>query len=197
MGVFFIVASAAVWLYLDLLVSGWRRREQELHAMAITDALTGVANRRRLFEVLDSELARARRYGHPLSCLIADLDFFKRLNDEHGHQVGDQALALAAAALGRSVRVNDLVGRFGGEEFVVVLPHTDADAALIVAERCRQAVRELRIITARGPITISVSIGVACYLPEQMARPEDLLVPADKALYRAKAEGRDRVCVAS
>ena len=164
----------------------------EVVAAARYDALTRLANRRHFTKRLDEEFERARRYDTPLSLLVCDLDDFKRLNDTHGHAFGDQVLRRVAEALQAGVRRNvDLVGRYGGEEMVVLLPHTDAEAAYTVAEKLRAAVAAL------GPeletdLPVSVSIGLAS-LEDEVDDPEALFRCADERLYRAKAGGKNRV----
>lgn len=166
-------------------------------AMAVTDPLTGLANHGEFHRRLELETGRLERYtslhrpGHHASVLLADVDFFKRLNDAHGHQVGDEVLRRVADAVRDAVRGFDTAARYGGEEFGVVLPETDDEGARAVAERIRLAVREA---TGRGtgvPMT-TISIGCAT-APEDGMTPADLVAAADRALYRAKESGRDRV----
>jgi diguanylate cyclase (GGDEF)-like protein len=160
----------------------------------MSDPLTGLANRRSFDQALRTELRRATRAGHPLSLLMVDIDHFKRFNDTYGHLVGDDVLCLVARALtGAVVRPGDLVSRFGGEEFAVILPDTDAAAASVVADRVLQAVREVRLRQAPAA-SIAVSIGAATTSGGDRIPAADLLSSADTALYRAKEQGRDR-CV--
>lgn len=175
-----------------------RRREQELRAQVGTDALTGVANRRAFLERADDEISRALRYGHPLSLLMIDIDHFKKVNDTHGHAAGDSALVRMVEACKPSLREHDLLARLGGEEFVVLLPHTDAGRALLVAERLREAVEKAPVLTPAGLFHITISLGSATLdtRPSSDAPADSLsslLERADKALYGAKHGGRNRV----
>jgi len=156
--------------------------------MVATDELTGTANRRRLMEKLDEEQHRSERTGRPFACLMIDLDHFKRVNDQYGHQTGDLVLRECAAALQENVRVNDVVARYGGEEFCVVMPETQHEGALSLAERLRAAVAALP-----DPVP-TVSIGMAVWRDGDSA--DRVLSSADKALYEAKDAGRNKVVVA-
>ena len=146
----------------------------------------------RLSERLEEEYSKAVRYEMPLSILIMDVDFFKHVNDSFGHQVGDNALIAVARVLQKSVRESDLVGRYGGEEFVVLLPHTDLDKALNVAEKIRQAVSEIPV-EGMGEQRLTISSGVAGYPDIKAVNMDDLVRKADEALYRAKGGGRNQV----
>jgi two-component system, cell cycle response regulator len=177
---------------------------RELHAanrrlqlLARTDELTRVRNRRGLRSTLLREFHRAERYGSRLSLLAFDIDRFKLVNDTHGHAVGDQALRVVAKALKEASRQVDVVGRTGGEEFVVVAPETPLKEAILVAERLRDAVARADVLLPSGEsLRVTVSCGVAT-LGEVPARTADeLLAFADAALYRAKALGRNRHAVA-
>jgi len=156
------------------------------------DGLTGVFNRRYLEESLDYEFTRARRYGHPLSVLLLDLDHFKRINDTHGHLAGDEVLRQAARRIASAVRNVDVVGRYGGEEFLVILPETDCDGAHVVAERIRTLIATQPVVYGETAIDISTSIGLAT-LEAHMAAYTDLVERADTALYQAKRNGRNQV----
>jgi diguanylate cyclase (GGDEF)-like protein len=161
---------------------------------ATHDALTGLANRRRVDARLAFEEARMQRHAGPLSVLMLDLDHFKRVNDEYGHAAGDAVLAAAARALADELRAVDLGARFGGEEFLAVLPDTPLDDGMRVAERVRRRIAALRVAHGAATITVTVSIGVA-----QMHAGEsvgELLARVDAALYRAKRDGRN-CCVAA
>jgi len=159
---------------------------------AITDELTELANRRRFTEALETEVRRAERFGEPLALVFADLDDFKRVNDRHGHQVGDQVLRAFADCLRKRVRAIDLAARVGGEEFAVLLVETDLAGARALAESLREAAAALEVQAAgAGTITVTASFGVAAYPDERT--PEELLTAADAGLYRAKREGKNRV----
>lgn len=170
------------------------RANERLAALAVTDELTGLANRRRILECLTEALAFARRRGTPLSIALADLDHFKAINDNMGHAEGDRSLFRAARAMQRVLRTEDVLGRYGGEEFLAVLPGTDEVGARAAAERMRGAVGELRIEVAghRNEGGPSVSIGVAS-LNDPGIDAAELIRRADNALYRAKSLGRNRV----
>lgn len=169
---------------------GLQRDLAELDHLASTDKLTGAWNRRRLEETVISELDRLKRYSHPLSVLIIDIDFFKMINDDHGHVAGDQVLVELAAVIRSSLRIADSLTRWGGEEFVVLSPNTTLPTMMTLAERLRDRVATAVFLDGK---TITVSIGVAECLPGQTW--EQCLKRADEALYRAKAGGRNQVQV--
>ena len=176
------------------LISRWRERENEIRRLSITDELTGVANRREILSFLRESLARQRRNGLPLTVILADLDHFKMINDSHGHDAGDQVLRLSAQALQAALRSTDRVGRYGGEEFLIVLPDTDEGTAMQVVERCRKQLACLAVTARSGKaIEISGSFGFAGLAGDtsQEDMLETLLARADEALYRAKHRGRD------
>jgi diguanylate cyclase (GGDEF)-like protein/PAS domain S-box-containing protein len=163
---------------------------------ARTDGLTQVPNRKYFLNRAVDEFARCRRYGHSLSMWVLDLDFFKSVNDNHGHQAGDTVLRAFVATCQDTLRDWDILGRMGGEEFAVLLPETDAQQALLVAERLRQAVASTPVPVGDGvSVSLTVSIGVAT-MREGDGDVHALLSRADAALYRAKDTGRDKVCVA-
>ncbi|MEU7874679.1 diguanylate cyclase [Dactylosporangium sp. NPDC049140] len=166
----------------------------ELKTLAVTDPLTGLANRRRLNETLDAEWRGSRRLGVPISVVLLDIDHFKKYNDHYGHLHGDECLRRVADAISRSVRGTDIVARFGGEEFAVVLPRTDSATAAGVAERIRTTVLALAEAHCQTDLGIvSVSVGHATALPNRMDSHEHLIKLADAALYEAKRAGRNRV----
>ncbi|MBG6091594.1 sensor domain-containing diguanylate cyclase [Actinomadura viridis] len=167
---------------------------QQLQAAARTDAKTGLLNAAAWQREADTELARAQRTHDPLALLLIDIDYFKRVNDTHGHLVGDHVLIGVASTLCGQLRDYDVVGRFGGEEFVVLLPGADTVEACRVAERLRGRVRRLAVPAENGTVGVTISVGVALF----RMHGEDLielLAAADLALYRAKQSGRDRVCL--
>ncbi|WP_342118038.1 GGDEF domain-containing protein [Pseudoduganella sp. OTU4001] len=168
---------------------------RKLEELATTDPLTGIANRRKMTEQIAQELERARRFHHPLSLLMVDIDHFKRINDTYGHEVGDQAIIQTATLLTAHMRAVDAVSRFGGEEFVLLMPETHIAVAMHAAERLRAQAAQLRIPAEGGmEVELTISIGVAAADPHGTPdTPSSLLVRADKALYRAKKEGRNRV----
>jgi diguanylate cyclase (GGDEF)-like protein len=163
--------------------------------LATVDPLTGVATRQAILDCVDEEMARAARYRHPMSVILLDLDHFKRLNDSHGHAAGDRVLRHVGAQLAASVRATDIAGRYGGEEFLVVLPETDADAAASVAEKLRRIIARTPVRLEGGEdVAVTLSAGVAGGRGEVL-RPDVLVRDADAALYSAKALGRDQVYV--
>jgi diguanylate cyclase (GGDEF)-like protein len=171
---------------------------QETRQLSITDGLTGVWNRRYVDLTLRKEIERAQRFGRPLSVLMLDIDRFKRVNDKHGHQRGDEVLIEVTRRILGEIRTNiDVVGRYGGEEFVVLLPETPSGGARVVAEKIRDAMRGQEFVGASAePLTVTVSMGVSTY-PEDGMVAEELIARSDAALYTAKAQGRDRVVATS
>jgi two-component system, cell cycle response regulator len=169
------------------------RYQLKLAESAVQDSLTGVYNRRHLEDRLAAELAAAQRHQRPVAVLLIDVDHFKRVNDRFGHLAGDEALRMMAFVLRGAVRKEDVLGRFGGEEFVVVLPDTDPDGAAAVAEDLRAAIAERPISLDRRSVELTISAGWAMWEGESLER---LLGRADDALYAAKAAGRNRVAAA-
>jgi len=165
---------------------------QKLQKQATEDDLTGLVNRRELMRRMDVEIARALRHRRPLSVLMMDLDHFKDYNDTQGHLAGDEALKLASSIVLHHCRAEDIAGRYGGEEFFVVLPETSPENALLIAERIRRALAESEELDP--PVTISV--GVHTWSGEGDVEPDALIATADAALYEAKRLGRNRVEVA-
>lgn len=164
------------------------RLERKLTRLASTDALTELSNRRRYVERTLEELQQAQRTRRPVSVLILDIDFFKRINDQHGHAAGDRALRGVSTVLRRELRNTDLLARYGGEEFAVTLPETDAEGALGIAERLRTAIEAW---TRRGAVAVTVTVGVATAAPGESL--DSVLSRADQALYAGKEAGRNRV----
>jgi len=172
---------------------------RKLAALSVTDGLTGLANRRRFDEVLESEWQRAMRRGQHLAIAMIDVDQFKAYNDHFGHLAGDECLRQIGAVLRSKVqRAGELTARYGGEEFVAILPGFGRDEALGMAEIIRGAVLGLGLEHTRdsGPGVVTVSIGVATFIPQMEATPESLLRDADAAMYEAKRRGRNNVVMA-
>ncbi len=176
-----------------------RETGAELERLARVDPLTGVLNRRALFERLGAEFRRSQRYGRALTAMMIDLDDFKALNDRYGHATGDQVLAACARAIASNLRESDTVGRYGGEEFAVFLPETSLADGEFVAEKLRAVVESLEIESPDGAaegIEVTISVGVAA-MPDLGTPDEQALIGrADQALYQAKRAGRNRVVVA-
>lgn len=177
------------------------RRVAVLEEQSITDPLMGVYNRRHLERRLEEELGKAMRYGLPLSALLLDLDHFKTINDEHGHAVGDEVLRAFGNLLLDAVRKADIVTRYGGEEVLVLAPHTSLAEGGLLAERLRSSVASTPLVAGSETrdgraLHATVSIGVAAFRPDIKDAPS-LLKAADDALYRAKREGRNRVVMAT
>lgn len=174
-------------------ISAHKALEAQLRELATRDALSGLLNRRAFLERSTALFDHCRRHSQPCAVLMIDIDHFKRINDRHGHQMGDVAIRTCAEAIGHALRDADLLGRLGGEEFAVLLPHATADSATVVAERIRSAMAQMDIVSPQGqPLSFTISIGVA-EMAAHHAGIEPLLVDADQALYRAKATGRNKV----
>jgi len=167
--------------------------QEKLREVSRTDGLTGVFNRRYLEGLLSRELDRSRRFGHPFSLLFVDVDHFKQLNDRLGHAFGDEVLIRTADVIRRLLRQADVIGRYGGEEFVIGLSEASAGVAGQVAERIRRAVEAIELTHEGERVPVTISVGVAT-LSDPATDLKALLVVADRELYRAKAEGRNRVC---
>lgn len=166
---------------------------EEVYQLAITDNLTQLKNRRELDKALGAECGRVRRHGRDLSLMLLDIDFFKRVNDAHGHPAGDTVLVQLGALLLERVREQDLAARIGGEELAILMPETDLRGALALAEELRAAIAAQVIDVAGGPLRVTVSIGCAQYGPED-ADPAAFFARCDEKLYAAKSSGRNRVC---
>ncbi len=168
----------------------------KLQELAHTDESTGLFNKRRLFEQLEMEVARVRRYGEVLSCLMIDIDDFKQINDIHGHQTGDEVLRQAGSLLRRSLRVTDFVARYGGEEFTVLLPRTNSAGAARVAENLRAAFMAYPFLIPDGHVHRTISIGVSCCSTFNLLEPRQIISCADEAMYEAKRNGKNQACFA-
>jgi len=174
------------------LQEGLLKAQDALSVLATSDHLTGLWNRRMIVEHLMRELPRAAQEKRPLAIAMADVDEFKKINDKHGHPVGDEVLQQVAARMQLALREYDAVGRYGGEEFLVILPGCDADTGFAAAERVRTLVAAEPVMTDGGLLQVRVSIGVAWTEPG-VVKCVDLIKSADDALYRAKTSGRNRV----
>ena len=175
-------------------ISENKRTEEELLRLAATDPLTGAFNRREFTAIAERESTRAHRYHHPVSILMLDLDHFKRLNDTYGHAAGDKALQRFTTLCCNALRNVDIFGRWGGEEFVALLPETDAEGAAVIAERLRKVVADNVLIYNDQKISFTVSVGIAQYKEDETAIDAPL-GRADKAVYDAKKAGRNQISV--
>lgn len=169
-----------------------KRAEEEIHLLATTDSLTGIANRREFSSILARELDRAKRYGTPMSLAMYDIDYFKRVNDTYGHDVGDYVLQALTGLVKENIRATDVVARWGGEEFMVLMPQSDIEAARNASEKLRLAIAGHHFDKLDK---LTVSFGIAAFEPQDDLN--SLLKRVDEALYRAKAQGRNRVEILS
>ncbi|MEW6219734.1 MAG: diguanylate cyclase [Thermodesulfobacteriota bacterium] len=173
---------------------------RSLQRLSSLDGLTGIANRRRFDDVLHQEWHRAMRQGSSLALILLDIDFFKLFNDNYGHQRGDDCLRQVAGVLERSMRRDaDLAARYGGEEFAAILPNSDETGGLAVAKAMQANLRLLQIPHAKSRVSdhVTISVGVSATVPRRDTEPELLVAAADRGLYQAKEEGRDRICPAT
>jgi len=196
---FLIEADLSVMSTFALQVASALKRAslfQEVKSLALTDPLTGLQNRRSLFDVGRIEFARSQRMNRPFCCLMLDLDHFKKFNDQYGHLIGDLVLQEFARRAKSSVREVDLIGRYGGEELVIFLPETDLATAMQVAERLRKSVEKTPIQISDQELHLTVSIGVS-RRDENTLEVETLIARADQALYIAKHRGRNQVAMST
>ena len=172
--------------------------QKELEILSFVDGLTGIANRRRFDQVMKTEWANARRNSQPLSLVMVDIDHFKAYNDHYGHLQGDESLKRAAQALSAAAtRPRDAVARFGGEEFALILPESDAASAQKIAARCRRLMFKEQIAHAASPVSqiLTLSFGVGTVVPTQEGGMMEFIDAVDRQLYQAKQQGRDRIAV--
>lgn len=188
--IFFCMASYTARFYYALV----RKSERKLRDLATRDTLTGLSNRRHLLALAQQEISRARRAGEQVSLVLADIDDFKQINDANGHDAGDQVLIQSSRWFRGLCRAQDVVARWGGEEFLFLLPATGADAGREFAERVRQTIAGREVDLTGESIHFTISLGVATLVDGEHLH--DAIVRADRALYRSKGEGRDRVSVA-
>ena len=189
-----ITAQTVMMKEKELLINKLEFIQSELRMLAVTDSLTGLYNRRHFFHLAEHEFKRAVRYGSSLSILMSDIDFFKTVNDNYGHVAGDYVLSMISGIIKKNLRTVDILARFGGEEFIIILPETNINAARGIAERIRLEISESSISFNDNVIKTTISMGLAS-LDKKVVGLEDLIKKADDALYCAKNSGRNQVCV--
>ncbi len=198
----FIITVVSFLVIIAHLIFSLRKKiataEEKIFNLATTDELTELKNRRYILARFNEELERSKRYQRPLSCTLFDLDFFKKINDAHGHDIGDEVLRSVSSVAQGQCRQTDILARYGGEEFLLLLPDTDEEGALYLTERIRKSVEDLTITTGdHHKLRVTASFGVSCKPTSQkvddMIKAEELIKAADNALYRAKDAGRNRV----
>jgi two-component system cell cycle response regulator len=181
-----------VGVYTD--ITKQKKTEEALRESSLRDYLTGLYNRRHFKTVLDIEIDRWRRYQTPLSLMILDIDFFKQVNDNYGHEAGDQLLDIISTIMTETLRSSDTVARWGGDEFVILLPHTALEFACLLAERIRNEVSKHPLTYGKAQISVTISIGVAI-MNDNIFNGDELIVKADLALYKGKESDRNKVCI--
>jgi diguanylate cyclase (GGDEF)-like protein len=192
-----ILLLGVIYYFIVRLVRKINEAQRKLVELATIDDLTQLYNRRYFFERFNQEVERAKRYQRPLSCIILDIDYFKRVNDTYGHLSGDQVLIDIAQILKNSCRQSDLAGRYGGEELIILLPETEPNGAMIIADRIREIIEEHQTVGGKGEIIrVTVSMGVTSLTVlelEKIDKNERIIQYADDALLKAKKEGRNKI----
>lgn len=188
-----LIARVKVQLKIKMLQNELKRSNEMLKELSNTDPLTQLFNRRYMMSVMDKEIQRTSRKGSPISFVIMDIDHFKKVNDQYGHQQGDTVLVNVANLIRKHLRSYDVAARYGGEEFVAILPETPLDEAMAVADRIRAAVQQHTFANKLQALKVTISMGVATYPAPGLDTIDDIIRVADEALYRAKAEGRNQV----
>ena len=188
-----LIARVNIQLRLKQLYEALQEKNRQLRELANRDGLTGLYNHRYFHEQLSKDFLRAKRYHESLSCILLDIDYFKKFNDTYGHQTGDIVLSTLGQVIRDSIRDSDFAARYGGEEFALVLYHADRPTAINVAERLRQMVEHCEVRDKDHVLHVTISLGVATFPHEQISNPKQIVECADKALYKAKENGRNRV----
>ncbi len=188
-----IASTSANALYSAFLYEKSETEKIRLGKLAITDFLTGIYNTRYLYHRLEEEFSRSFRYNIPLTCLMVDIDLFKRINDTYGHKTGDHVLKEFAKLLKRNIRKSDILARYGGEEFIIILPNTSKEGSISEAERLSLCIKNHKFKALQGKHTITVSIGAATYPHKKIKTSDELITYADNALFKAKNRGRAQV----
>ena len=188
-----LLARVDIQLQLKELREALQEKNRQLQEMANRDGLTGLYNHRYFHEQLSKDFLRARRYHESLSCVLLDIDHFKKFNDTYGHQTGDVVLTNLGHVIEDSIRDSDFAARYGGEEFALILYHADGSEAVYVAERLRRMVEDYWVHDKGNVLHITISIGVATFPHKAIHDSKELVECADKALYNAKENGRNRV----
>jgi diguanylate cyclase (GGDEF)-like protein len=188
-----LIARVRVHLQIKQLQDALRKKNAQLERLTRTDPLTNIANRRHFMHSIEMEFARLERYKRPMSFIMLDVDHFKKVNDKHGHQAGDQVLVDVAGLLAESVRDTDVAARYGGEEFAILLPETDGSRAFIVAERCRKLIEKMETVFEENTIRVTASFGLVSLPDDRISTVHDIISVADENLYTSKREGRNRI----
>jgi len=191
-----LIARVKVHYKIKALQEELRETNRQLEELSNTDGLTRLYNRRYFMELFELEFQRAQRYEARLGFVMIDIDHFKDFNDTYGHLLGDRILYEVAQILKENLRVHDIVGRYGGEEFALLMPETDLNGALVVAERYRKRVEDFVLLEREHELRVTISLGVAAFPKKDISSVDDLIRHADNALYQAKNNGRNRVEVA-
>ena len=192
-----ILLFGSTYFLISRLLRKINEAQQKLMTLASIDDLTQLYNRRYFFERFNQEVERSKRYQRPLSCIIMDIDFFKHVNDSYGHLAGDRVLVDIAQIVRKNCRQSDLAGRYGGEEFIILLPETEMAGAIIIAERIREMIEQHQTVDGKGVVIgVTVSMGVASLTGTElgnMDNSERIIQQADDALLEAKKNGRNRI----
>jgi diguanylate cyclase (GGDEF)-like protein len=187
-----IANASANALYNAFLYERLHKEKVRYEKLAVTDYLTSIYNIRYFYKRLEEEFSRAVRYQTELSCIMLDIDHFKRVNDKYGHRIGDTVLREFAQLVKRHTRKSDLFARYGGEEFIILLPQTSSKGSMVEAERLRKIVKGHQFKALKKGHSVTVSLGVACSPDERIKNHDELIHRADSALFKAKEKGRDQ-----